>query len=306
MDPAIDAGVDTADLVFHEQADGRKVSRLPGGKVVLIALDAITRVKDGERWLVQLDHRETFAIAHPVQRLQAVPAPTSVRSLAPSATLPVASPQALPPPAPAPKPLRSPTVLDVIMKALPQVTAPKTPAEVVRKGDRVALFVDGANMDGAAREAGYFVDFAKAQRYFVGPGVFYAGFYFSADFTAQDPYQQRFLDFLSHTGFVVRKKPVKAMRDEDTGETRYKCNLDTELVIELLNTSENYDVAFLFSGDSDFERVVDILRSRGKRVYVVASRGNLARELGYVADKPIFYLEEHREDIERDKAEPGA
>ena len=58
-------------------------------------------------------------------------------------------------------------------------------------------------------------------------------------------------------------------------------------------------MAFLFSGDSDFERAVELLRSRGKRIFVVSVRGQLSRELAYVADKPIIYLEEHRDALAR-------
>src|SRR3990172_5472044 len=53
-------------LTFHEQADGRKVARLPGGKVVLLDVHQMHRVADGERWSVRLRHKETFAIAEPL------------------------------------------------------------------------------------------------------------------------------------------------------------------------------------------------------------------------------------------------
>ncbi len=79
-----------------------------------------------------------------------------------------------------------------------------------------------------------------------------------------------------------------------------KANVDTELVLDLVNTADNYDLAFLFSGDSDFERAVDLLRSRGKRIYVVTSRHVMSRELSYVADKPIFFLEDFRAELQRD------
>lgn len=39
-----------ATLTFREQGDGRKVSRLPSGKVVLVHLDYLSQVKGGERW----------------------------------------------------------------------------------------------------------------------------------------------------------------------------------------------------------------------------------------------------------------
>lgn len=54
------------------------------------------------------------------------------------------------------------------------------------------------------------------------------------------------------------------------------------------------------SGDSDFERAVELLRSRGKRIYVVSAKAVLSRELSYVADKPIFLLEDFRPALERD------
>jgi uncharacterized LabA/DUF88 family protein len=287
-----------ATLVFREQIDGRKVARLPGGKVVLVDLNQADRVRDGEAWFVRLRHRDTFAIADPVERvtgaaLEAAGGPLAnplahalrsarVVAVAPAAASPVAVPDA----SSAVEP--------------PQTVGPALDiSRLVRPSDRVALFIDGANTDGAARAAGYFIDFRKAREFFVGSARFYAAFYYVADFTASDPLQQRFFDFLSYAGYIVRRRPVKVIVDPETGERTIKGNLDTEIVLDLLNTVDNYDVAFLFSGDSDFERAVELLRSRGKRVYVVSSRGPLSRELAYVADKPIVYLEEVRGAIAR-------
>ena len=72
-----------------------------------------------------------------------------------------------------------------------------------------------------------------------------------------------------------------------------------------MNTVGNYDIAYLFSGDSDFERAVDLLRSRGKRVYVVSARGALSRELAYVAGKPIFFVEDYVPRLRRDDRVAG-
>lgn len=309
-------------LLFHQQADGRKVSRLPGGKVVLVDLNDITRVSDGEWWLVKLRHKETFAIATPLEKVKE-PQPR------PGADAVIPAP---PPPIPVAMqggPARQATVARAVppAHAQPPVTAPPTPARershstafqvggmliepenILRSGDRIAIFVDGANMDHAARAAGYFVDYKKARDYFVGPANFYAAFYYVADVTASDPVQHRFLDFLSYSGFIIRRKPVKVIIDQDTGEQVFKGNLDTEIVLDMLNTVNNYDVAFLFSGDSDFERAVDLLRSRGKRVYVVTSRKSLARELAYVADKPVFCLEDFESVLARtdERHDPSA
>lgn len=324
---AVDDEPAEATLTFHEQADGRKVARLPGGKVVLLDIHQIQRVADGERWRVRLRHKESFAIADPVDlaREPLLPNPVLPPTFktvvtASESRVPAASPRVEPVARPPMEPLRlSPgtpstaPVAPVDTGAVATVTVPPPlergsgpmarqllPSDIIRPADRVAMFVDGANMDGAARSAGYFVDYRKAREFFLGRGMFYAGFYYLADFTASDPLQQRYLDFLSHAGYIVRRRPVKVIRDQDTGERIIKGNLDTEIVLDMLNTVDNYDVAYLFSGDSDFERAIDLLRSRGKRIYVVTARGQISRELAYVADKPIFFIEDHRPVLLRD------
>ena len=58
-----------ATLIFREQADGRRVARLPQGKVVLVAAAEVDRVKNGDQWHVRLRQRDTFAIADLVDRV---------------------------------------------------------------------------------------------------------------------------------------------------------------------------------------------------------------------------------------------
>lgn len=293
----VDQESDVVSLQFRAQSDGRKVSRLGGGKVVLVDLAHVDRVGDGEWWLVRLRHRETFAVAEPIERLKTPPpdarpapaAPTAVvRADAPAAARAVATVSATAPP----------TVRPPMFEIQGMLVEPDN---IVRPEDRVAMFVDGANMDHACREAGFFVDYRKARDLFVGRGVYYAGFYYVADVTATDPIQTRFFDFLAHAGYIIRRKPVKVITDTETGERVYKGNLDTEIVLDMLNTVNNYDVAYLFSGDSDFERAVDLLRSRGKRVYVVTNRKTMSRELAYISDKPVFFIEDFRAQIGRDE-----
>jgi uncharacterized LabA/DUF88 family protein len=302
-DPPATTDRDPADatLIFHEQADGRKVSRLPGGKIVLVDLATADRVRDGDAWFVRLRHRDTFAIADPVEKVTRATW-ESTQTLSTPLAEAMARAAYLPSREPAPVASR-PSVDDVRAVASTPAVPPSPIREsdgavemsrIVRPADRVAFFIDGANTDGASRYAGYFIDFLKAREFFLASGSFYAGFYYVADFAAADGLQQSFFDFLSHAGYIVRRRRVKVIIDEDTGERIYKGNLDTEIVLDMMNTVDNYDVAFLFSGDSDFERAVDLLRARGKRLYVVTARAQLSRELAYIADKPIIYLEDHR------------
>ena len=294
----IDTGNDQQTLTFREQMDGRKVARLPTGKVALVHYNSLDKVKDGESWLVQLEHRDLYAVAHPIERISA-PAATHV-AMAPAVAV------KLPP-----KPVSTvvvakgePAAVKVVPKPVPMPAANRAmPTMFLTATDRVAIFVDGANMDGACRDAGYYLDYFKVGAFLRGGATFRSAFYYIADFTAQDSLQIKFLDFLAHSGYIVRKKPVKVLIDKDTGVKSYKANVDTEMVLDMVNTADNYDVAFLLSGDSDFERCVDLLRSRGKRVYIMTSEKAVSRELSHVADKPIFFIEDYQDLLARtDKA----
>jgi len=283
----VQAGIDQQTLTFREQDDGRKVARLPSGKVVLVHYDHIPAVGDGETWLVRLEHHDLVAVAYPIEKMK-VPAKEPLPPPKPPATV-------------------EPRAAKPVERAVPAPTKPAPPANrplpdmFIRPEDRIAIFVDGANMDGACRDAGYRIDYFRVGRFLRGNASFRAAYYYVADFTAQDPMQNRFLDFLAHSGYIVRKKPVKVIVDKDTGEKVFKANVDTEMVLDMVNTADNYDVAFLLSGDSDFDRCVDLLRSRGKRVYLMTSERAVSRELSHVADKPIFFIEDYRDLLEREE-----
>lgn len=162
------------------------------------------------------------------------------------------------------------------------------PRDVTDAGDRVAFFVDAANVDKAARELGFSIDWRKALDHFRGNGRFAGAFYFTAERRDNEGHA-RFLHEMAEKGFVVREKPLKEIHDEE-GNVIRKANVDVELALEMVATMDNYDVAYLFSGDSDFQRVVEVLQARGKRVHVVSSERTLSRELLRIASKPVYYL----------------
>ncbi|MHB8585954.1 MAG: LabA-like NYN domain-containing protein [Thermoplasmatota archaeon] len=277
--------MDSAVLQFRLQEDGRRVARLPSGKVVLVSLREVDRVEDGDWWHVRLEDHTTYAVAHLLGK-EAQPKESIVAHPKPMAEL-VPRPATTQPMFPALRP----------GEALPE------PEDVLARDDRVALFVDSANIGVASRDMGFFIEWKRAKEYFTDPARPYGAFFYVGT-EADDPAQGSFLDFLSHAGYVVRSKPVKVMRDRDTGEEVYKANLDVEIALDMMDTVQNWDVAFLFSGDGDFARAVELLRTRGKRVYVVAARSSLARELAHVVDKPIFFLENYRAVLARTDRSP--
>jgi uncharacterized LabA/DUF88 family protein len=169
---------------------------------------------------------------------------------------------------------------------------------------RVALFVDSANMHHACKRVGFYIDWRKAKEHFTRDRAFGGAFFYYAVPKEVEAERQRFLDFLSYSGYVVRTKTLKTVYDGHTGEAFQKANLSIEVALDMVATSDHWDVAYLFSGDGDFERVVEVLRSRGKRVHVVTTQGMLARELAHAVDKPVVWLEELDKAIGRTDRRP--
>ena len=55
----------------------------------------------------------------------------------------------------------------------------------------------------------------------------------------------------------------------------------------MFNTVEQYDRVILFSGDGDFERAIELLRSKNTHITVVSTEGMIARELRNATDRYI-------------------
>lgn len=66
----------------------------------------------------------------------------------------------------------------------------------------------------------------------------------------------------------------------------------------MFNTVAQYDRVVLFSGDGDFERAIELLRSKNTHITVVSTEGMIARELRNATDRYID-LNDVRESIEK-------
>ncbi len=173
---------------------------------------------------------------------------------------------------------------------------------------RVSIFVDGANMYYAQKKLGWFVDFRKVLNFFgrdAGSAVSEAYYYTGAD-TQTKNRDSAFHEYLMYSGYTVRTKAIKQMVDDTTGEIVEKANLDIELVIDMFNTVTLYETCILMSGDGDFERALELVRSKGKRIAVVAHPDMTARELRNVAGRNYFDLRDLERSISRTDRLPEA
>lgn len=167
--------------------------------------------------------------------------------------------------------------------------------------EKVALFIDGANMFYAQKKLGWSIDYEKLYKYFAqGKQVYNAFFYIGSK---NRKGEKSFFTKLAHLGYTVRTKEVKKIFGNEGKIIEEKCNLDIEIVIDMLNTVGNYDEAVIFSGDSDFERAIELLRSRSKKIIVVSTKGMIASDLINAADRYID-LKDLRSQIENLKKMP--
>lgn len=104
----------------------------------------------------------------------------------------------------------------------------------------------------------------------------------------KDPQDQRgFRDALIGLGYTVRTKILKEYYDDISRRYSQKANLDIEIAIDMFNTVDQYNRVVLFSGDGDFERAIELLRSKNTHITVVSTEGMIARELRNAADRYI-------------------
>ena len=139
------------------------------------------------------------------------------------------------------------------------------------KDERIALFIDGANLYSAARGLGIEIDFRKLLSEFRKKGrLLRANYYTTLLETDEHNPIRPLVDWLSYNGFNTIVKNGREYTDRE-GRRRVRGNMDVELVTDMLELAEHVDHIILFSGNSDFQRLVQAIKSKGVRVTVIST-----------------------------------
>ncbi len=137
--------------------------------------------------------------------------------------------------------------------------------------ERIAVFVDGANLYGTAKALGFDIDYRRLLALFAAKGRLLRAFYYTALLEDQEYSPLRpLVDWLDYNGFTVVTKPAKEFIDQ-AGPRRLKSNMDVEVAVDMLEIVDRVDHIVLLSGDGDFRRLVESVQRRGVRVSVVSS-----------------------------------
>src|SRR5207247_3938943 len=172
--------------------------------------------------------------------------------------------------------------------------------------EKLALFIDGANLFATAKSLGFDIDYKRLLREFQSRGDLLRAFYYTAVIEDQEFSSVRpLIDWLDYNGYTMVTKPTKEFVDA-AGRRKIKGNMDIELAVDAMELSEYLDHVVLFSGDGDFRSLVEALQHKGKRVSVVSTLATnppmVADELRRQADQFID-LANLQEEIGRDPAE---
>ena len=137
--------------------------------------------------------------------------------------------------------------------------------------ERVALFVDGSNLYAAAKMLGFDIDYKRLLDLFRDQGRLVRAFYYTALLEEQEYSPIRpLVDWLDYNGYTMVTKPTKEFTDA-MGRRKIKGNMDIELAIDMIEMAEHLDHVFLFSGDGDFRRLVEVVQRKGLCVTVVST-----------------------------------
>ncbi len=137
--------------------------------------------------------------------------------------------------------------------------------------ERIALFIDGANLYATAKSLGFDIDYKRLLREFQGKGSLIRAFYYTALIEDQEYSSIRpLIDWLDYNGYAVVTKPTKEFVDS-LGRRKVKGNMDIELAVDAMEMAEHIDHMVLFSGDGDFRSLVEAVQRKGVRVSVIST-----------------------------------
>ena len=109
------------------------------------------------------------------------------------------------------------------------------------KDDRLAIFIDGANLYASAKALGFDIDYKLLRQEFDRRGKLMRAYYYTALMEGEDYSPIRpLVDWLHYNGYCVVTKPAKEYTDT-MGRRKVKGNMDIELTIDAMQLAPRLD-----------------------------------------------------------------
>lgn len=138
--------------------------------------------------------------------------------------------------------------------------------------DKVAAFIDGANLYASCKSLGFEMDYKRLRNYLRDELGCTRIYFYTALVEGDNGVSpvKPLVDWLDYNGYTVRSKQAKEYADA-TGRRKIKGNMDVEIVVDMMRMSGELDHIILFSGDGDFRYALDAIRSGRSEVTVVST-----------------------------------
>ncbi|MCM1982819.1 LabA-like NYN domain-containing protein [Lyngbya confervoides] len=152
-------------------------------------------------------------------------------------------------------------------------------AHALQEADRVAIFIDGANLFYAAAHLRIEVDYVRLLQSLTNGRRLLRAYYY----TGVDPSnekQQGFLLWMRRHGYRVVAKDLVQFPDGSR-----KANLLVEMAVDMLRLAEYCDTLILLSGDGELAYALNNLSYRGVQIEVVSLRIMTSERLIDIADR---------------------
>src|ERR1700710_1590895 len=148
--------------------------------------------------------------------------------------------------------------------------------------EKIALFIDGANLYATAKSLGFDIDYKRLLLEFHSRGNLIRAFYYTAVIEDQEYSSIRpLIDWLDYNGYTVVTKATKEFVDQ-AGRRKVKGNMDIELAVHAMELASTIDHMVLFSGDGDFRSLVEAVQRKGVKVTVIST---IASQPPMIADE---------------------
>src|SRR5215218_6356933 len=109
--------------------------------------------------------------------------------------------------------------------------------------NKIALFIDGANLYATAKTLGFDIDYKRLLKAFQGRGTLLRAFYYTAIIEDQEYSSIRpLIDWLDYNGYTVVTKATKEFIDA-SGRRKVKGNMDIELAVDAMELAEHVEPA---------------------------------------------------------------
>ena len=143
--------------------------------------------------------------------------------------------------------------------------------ELFHPDERLALFIDGANLYSAARGLQIDLDYRRLLVECRRRTRLIRAYYYTAIVEDQEVSPIRpLIDWLDYNGYTLVTKAAREYTDA-TGRRRNTRNMDVEISVDMMEAAAFLDHAILFSGDGDFVSLIEALQRRGVRTTVVST-----------------------------------